>query len=74
MPVNVTLGASRLKISYSVGLDDNGKEKLKTKTYTNIKPTALDDDVYAVASALAGLQSNPVVGVGRVDEKKITQA
>ncbi|MBB6216400.1 hypothetical protein HNQ80_002500 [Anaerosolibacter carboniphilus] len=74
MPVNVTLGASRLKISYSVGLDDNGKEKLKTKTYTNIKPTALDDDVYAVASALVGLQSNPVVSVGRVDEKKITQA
>ncbi len=74
MPVNVTLGASRLRIAYSLGVDGNGKEKLKTKTYTSIKPTALDDDVYTVASVLSGLQNNPVVSVGRVDEKKITQA
>lgn len=74
MPVNVTLGASRLRISYSLGLDQNGREQLRTKTYSNIKPTALDEDVYEVASALAGLQNNPMVSVGRVDEKKITQA
>jgi hypothetical protein len=74
MPVNVTLDASRLRISYSLGLGENGREQIRTKTYSNIKPTALDEDVYEVASALSGLQINPVVNVGRVDEKKITQA
>ncbi|WZL73725.1 DUF1659 domain-containing protein [Clostridiaceae bacterium 35-E11] len=74
MPVNVSLGYSKLKLVLSNGVDDNGKELKKTKTYANIKPTTTDEDVYAIADALISLQKNAVLQVGRLDEKEITQA
>ncbi|HHY91171.1 MAG TPA: DUF1659 domain-containing protein [Clostridiales bacterium] len=74
MPVNVTLENSKLKVTFSKGVDGNGREIRQTKTFSNIKPDATDEDVYAVADALIGLQEYPVVSVGRVDEKEITEA
>lgn len=73
MPIQVIPGLSRLRITYSKGVDGNGREIMGTKTYANVKPEASDEDVYAVASAFAGLQKYPVTSIGRVDEKKIIQ-
>lgn len=74
MPVNVTPLDSKLKITFSLGTDSKGKEMTKAKTYANIKASAADEDVYQVADILAGLQSNDVVRVGRLDEKEMIQA
>ena len=74
MPVNVTPLDSKLKIIFSLGTDNNGKEMTKIKTYANIKASAADEDVYSVADILTNLQSSDVLRIGRLDEKEMTQA
>ncbi|AOT70038.1 DUF1659 domain-containing protein [Geosporobacter ferrireducens] len=74
MPVNVTPLDSKLKITFSLGTDSNGKEMTQVKTYTGIKASAADEDVYSIADILTSLQSNDVIRVGRLDEKEMTQA
>mgnify|MGYP001032775083 CR=1 FL=1 len=74
MAINVTLDSSKLKMTFSRGIDGEGKEIKKTKTFSNIKPDAEDEDVYAVAETLGGLQSDPVITIGRLDEKEMTEA
>jgi hypothetical protein len=74
MAVNVSLRYSKLKLTFSNGVDGNGKELKKTKTYSNIKPTTTDEDVYAIADVLISLQQSTALQVGRLDEKEITQA
>ena len=74
MPVNVTPLDSKLKITFSLGPDSNGKEMTKIKTYGSIKAAATDEDVYQVADILTSLQSNDVLRIGRLEEKEMTQA
>lgn len=64
---------SKLKIKYQIGVDDNGNSKYKTKTYSNIKTEAMDEDVFAVAQSLANLQQYMVEDFRRVDEKEIAE-
>ncbi len=74
MPVVTNPMDSKLKIKYQVGVDSNGNPKYSTKTYSKIKTASTDEDVYAVADAIANLQQNSVGGFNRVDEKEIAQA
>lgn len=74
MAVNVTPLDSKLKITFNAGLDSNGKEISRAKTYTNVKAEAQDEDVYAVAEILTSLQSDPVLRIGRLEEKEMTEA
>ncbi len=74
MAVNVELGNSKLKIVFSAGVDNNGKEVKKSKTYADIKAAATDEDVYAIADSLIGLQKNEALQVLRLEEKEMTQA
>ena len=45
----------------------DGKEVIKAKTYSHLKPTAVDDDIYAVAEALASLQVPTIEEVLKVE-------
>ena len=71
MPLQVQPMDSRLRIRYEVGLDDNGNPRYSTRTYSGVKPTAGDQDVYDVAVVLSGLQVYPVVSVTRVNEAEL---
>ncbi|QEK11522.1 DUF1659 domain-containing protein [Crassaminicella thermophila] len=73
MAVNVNAGPSKLKIIFSNGVDENGKERKKTKTYSNLKSTSTDQDVYDLAAILVGLQTDTALKVSRLDEKEISQ-
>ncbi|MCC5909574.1 MAG: DUF1659 domain-containing protein [Clostridiaceae bacterium] len=69
-----TVGASsRLRLQFIEGLDDEGKETLSSRSYSNVKPEAEDEAVYNVAIEISGLQEKPVKAVLRTDEKEITQ-
>nr|WP_312579166.1 DUF1659 domain-containing protein [Sedimentibacter sp.] len=48
---------TKLKLVLDAGLDENNKEITKSKTFSNVKATALNEDLYEVAVALAELQS-----------------
>lgn len=60
--------ASRLDIKVENGIGASGQTLYKTRIIKNLKTSATDDDVYAVGSALAALQSHPVESVSRVDD------
>ncbi len=59
--------ASRLTLQLQTGTDPLGQPTVKNKTYNNIKPTATDENVFAVANALASLQTLPLYGIGRLN-------
>jgi hypothetical protein len=47
---------SRLVLLFANGVDMDGKEILKSKTFNNIKQSATDQQLAAVVNALAPLQ------------------
>ncbi len=56
MAVSETQNPSALKIKFDCGFNDEGKSVIKSKTYSNLKPSASTQDVLDVARALIDLQ------------------
>lgn len=56
MAVSETQNPSALKIKFDCGLNDEGKSVIKSRTYSNLKPSASTQDVLDVARALIDLQ------------------
>ena len=53
-----------LRMKFDLGKDElTNKTKVKSKTYSNIKPEATSQAIYDVATALEGLQEFPVLEV-----------
>ncbi|HHV74784.1 MULTISPECIES: DUF1659 domain-containing protein [unclassified Thermoanaerobacterium] len=73
MAVISTPQASRLSISYITGKDERGVDVIRSRTYNNIKSSALDQDVMDVASVLSGLQTYPVKSVTRINQVDLAQ-
>jgi len=65
---------SQLRLALDNGIHPtSGNVILKTKTFNNVKTDATADQLYAVAHALAGLQTLPLYGVERVDNSDISE-
>ena len=57
-----------LRMKFDLGKDElTNKTKVKSKTYSNLKYNANNQDVYDVAQALMGLQDYPVLEVLKQD-------
>ena len=57
-----------MKIVIDIDEDElTNKTKVKSKTYSNIKPEATSQAIYDVATALEGLQEFSVLEVVRID-------
>jgi len=70
MPVTTDFISNKLQVRSNHGIVD-GKEMIKSKTYSNLKATAVDDDIYAVAEALAGLQVPTLEEVFKVETTQL---
>ena len=56
---------SRLSLIFQTGTDpESGAPIRTTKSYSNIKYDATDQDVYDIAQALVSLQKLPFIGYG----------
>ncbi|GAA0606680.1 hypothetical protein GCM10009001_24890 [Virgibacillus siamensis] len=67
--------ASRLTLVLDDGDDImTGKKIYKSKSFNNVKTTATADQLFAIATAVAGLQQRPLYIIERSDNSEITQA
>lgn len=66
MPVTTDFISNKLQVRSNYGMVD-GKEVTKSKTYANLKATAGNDDIYAVAETLAGLQAPTMEEVFKIE-------
>lgn len=60
--------STKLQLRLKTGLNEEGKEIVRTKTYSNVKASAEDQEVYDVATILSGLQEHDLKEVHRVDD------
>ena len=68
MAVTVLNNPAGLRLKFDLGKDElTNKTKVKSKTYSNIKPEATSQAIYDVATALEGLQEFPVLEVVRIE-------
>ena len=67
MAVVSTKVASALKLTMKVGIDEKGKDKFATKTLSNIKVAAVDEDIFAIGEAISNIKTYPLFGIDRED-------
>ena len=56
-----------LKMELDAGVVD-GKQKIKSKAFTNIKASASDENLHGTAELFAGLQNLPLLNIKKVEE------
>ena len=66
MAVNEAKNPSSLKIKLDLGMVD-GKTKVRSKTFSNLKHDAASQDVYDVAESLMSLQEYDVLETIKID-------
>jgi hypothetical protein len=74
MAVTKAPKTSKMIITIENGVNANGQPVQRQRSYKNVKASAADGDVYAVAQAIANLQTHPVVGISRQDEGNLLNA
>ena len=74
MAVTVLNNPAGLRLKFDLGKDElTNKTKVKSKTYSNLKYDANNQDVYDVAQALMGLQDYPVLEVLKQDSTTLAE-
>ena len=71
MAVVKTPQESRIGIKVVNGVNASGANVLKTLSFSNVKATAPDQDVYDVGDSIAGLQSKSLVEIIRTDQANL---
>lgn len=57
----------RLKLELDGGMEGN-KQIIKSKTFSKVKPEVDNENLYEVATSLAGLQNLPLFRVKKLEE------
>ncbi|KQL52489.1 hypothetical protein AN964_02330 [Heyndrickxia shackletonii] len=65
------LKESRLKLIFDNGVDGDGKQLFKSKTFSNIRLDSTPDELQSAAQAIASLSQKALYGVERNDSSDI---
>jgi hypothetical protein len=71
MAIEVMAEKKTLKLELDAGVVD-GRQRISSKSYSNVKLDATDDNIHASGEVLAGLQTLPLMKVKKVEESIIT--
>lgn len=71
MAVVTNQADSKLKIVLNAGLDNEGKNIIKNKTYGNIKSTVTNEDLYNLGVAITDMQSYSLMNLVRYEEYEL---
>ncbi len=72
--MNVIPISARLQLRLNTGLDENLNTVFRTRSYSNVKPSADNTALLTLAQELASLQVHTLDAVRRVDEVELAQA
>ncbi|NLJ57664.1 MAG: DUF1659 domain-containing protein [Tissierellia bacterium] len=73
MAVITNQADSKFKIVVSAGVDDNNKAILKSKTFSNVKASAENEDLYNLGVAISDLQEYELTNILRIDEFELIE-
>lgn len=73
MAVDKIPSGTALRMQFQTGVDGDGDPIYRTKSLSNVKTDALDQDIFDVAQALVQLQEYPLVAVQRVDSAMLEE-
>lgn len=73
MAINVIPVSARLQLRLNTGLDDNLNPVFRTRSYSNVKPTAGNENLMALAQEIGSLQVHLLDAVRRVDEVELEE-
>lgn len=62
----------KLVLTFSEGIDEDGKDMIKRYTYSNIIETSTPDSLFAAATALAALFNGTVYDFTTVDNNMLS--
>lgn len=62
---------SKFKLVSNVGVDENNKDIIKNKTFSNVKSTVSNDNMYNLGVAISELQSYELVNIVRYEEYEL---
>ena len=74
MAIASTKVESALKLTMKTGVDINGKDKLVTKTLSNLKVTAVDEDIFAIGEAISNIKTYPLVSLSKEDQYSLSRS
>ena len=66
MAVKEAKNPSSLRIKLDLGMED-GRTKVRSKTFSSVKHDASSQNVYDVAEALMGLQEYQTIEIAKID-------
>ncbi|MDW5299656.1 MAG: DUF1659 domain-containing protein [Sedimentibacter sp.] len=71
MAVVANQADSKFKIVLNAGVDENNKDIIKSKTFSNVKSTVTNDNLFNLGVSLAGLQAHALTNVVRYEEYQL---
>ena len=74
MAVQNVLAKSGLTLKYKEGVDEKGTDIVKTKKYSNVKVSAVDQNIYDVAAALTPLMRYRSLEMVRTNDSILSNA
>ncbi|WHY00246.1 DUF1659 domain-containing protein [Neobacillus sp. DY30] len=63
--------ASKLRLVFQVGMDDDGKPILKAKTFNNIQKSATPGQLLQAAQAVISLSNDTLSNIERVENAEL---
>lgn len=73
MAINKVPTNSVLRLELQTGVDGNGNPVYRNRNLSNTKPTAADQDLFDVATSLAGLQEYTLSSINRSDNAQLIE-
>ena len=73
MAVSKVPANSVLRLELQVGVNSSGNPVYRNRNLSNVKSAASDQDLFDVATTLAGLQGYPLNGISRVDGAQLVE-
>ena len=71
MAVNVIPVNARLQLRLNTGLDENLNPVYRTRSFSNVKPSADNEDLFELAQEIGLLQVHSLETVRRLDEVEL---